>query len=645
MALSTRRVVQSCAVLVVVLALGHLLIGVVAPPRVETVLGSDEIGLRATGWWAVRLLLTVGAALCFVLGPGVALRARLPVESALRNPAYLWVPGFGLLVVVGSAAWGLADFVDPATVSAVLLLPVALWILWTLRVGRVEALLGRAELATCGLLLLLLLVGLGRATWSQDPEGALYAGQVSRTLDVGDRSDPRIQYHIVQLVAHGRSPESERADAYFAPYTFFDRGPIAGLAAAPIVLTSGADPPLSLPDQAWAPFDREGFAAYRIVQMLLGCTVLLSVLGLLVRFLSDRASVAGVALVAGTPFVVHEVYFTWPKLLAASFGLVAMVALLQRRPWLCGLLLGVGYLAHPGLLLAVPGILLTWAVLLWWGPGRVCDGSPRYPTDHPVGTFVRDVLKLSIGLGIVLIAWRIVTTGRTNADFVAYILESDGVRPVSFGTWVEGRLQLLGNLLVPLRLFLFDRDSRSVNSFFAPSRGVVQFSFSYFVSVPFGVGIAYFPVFVAGLYRFGRRSAALLVAAVGIPFFGFVVYWGSSVAGGLREGLHFVLLIALLAAFFGHSTGTGPAARSSAWAVVVRACISVRAVEVLFMLLVPTVLTTGLLGSGEFRLADLASLAAMVGGTAGLTVVTWRAFGALRGPDPAARLAGESAPR
>jgi hypothetical protein len=641
MALSTRRVVRTCVVLVPVLALVHLLVGAVRPPGAEPALGSDAIALWATARWGVRTLLTVAAALCLVLGPGVALRASLHPGNRLRNPAFLWLPGVVLLVIVGLASWWLAAFVDPATVSAVLLLPVALWILWTLWQRDVHLLLGRAELATCGVLLLMLLVGLGRATWSQDPDGALYGGQVSRTLEVGNRSDSRIQYHVVQLVAHGTDPDSERGASYFAPYTFYDRGPIAGLAAAPIVLASGADPPLTMPDQPWVPFDPQGFAAYRIVLMLLGCTVLLSVLGLLSRFLSERARVAGVALVALTPFVVHEVYFTWPKLFSASVGLVALVALFERRPLLCGLLLGLGYLAHPALLLVVPGVVVTWAVLLWCGPGRVCDGGARYPAPRPARVFARDVLWLSLGLAAVFIAWRVIVADRAATSFTAYLFESDGVRPVAFGTWVEGRLQSLGNTLVPLRLFLFDRDSRWVNSLFGRSPGIVQFSFSYFATLPFGVGLAYFPVFLIGLYRFGRRSPLLLLGAIVAPFLGFAVYWGASLTGMLREGLHFVVVVALLAAFLGHSTGRS--GRSSNWPTVVRICLSVRGLEVLFMLLVPTVLTTSLLGDDEFLLTDLVSLAAMIGGTIGLTVLTWRAFGALGGADPAARPAVETA--
>jgi hypothetical protein len=275
-------------------------------------------------------------------------------------------------------------------------------------------------------------------------------------------------------------------------------------------------------------------------------------------------------------------------------------------------------------------------VLLWRGAAGVCDGGDRYPAARPGAVFAHDMVRLVLGLAVVFVAWRLIVAGRDVGDFQNYLFQSDGERPVSFGTWLGGRLQSLGNLLVPLRLFVFDRDSHSVNSLFGRSSGIVQFSFSYFVTLPFAVGIAYFPVFVAGLYRTGRRSPALLVASVVAPFFGFVVYWGATVAGGLREGLHFVLLIALLAAFLGHSTAPGLRGVSARGAAIVRACVSARALEVLLMLLVPTAVTAGWTGNREFLLTDLASLAAMIGGTAGLTLLTWRAFGGPAGaPEPA----------
>jgi hypothetical protein len=623
-------VVRACLVAVPVLALGHLLVGAVLPPGAEPALGSNALAWWATARWGVRTLLAIGAALCFVLGPGIALRTYLPPASRWRNPAYLWVPGFGLLVIVGLIVWGLAAFVDPAAISAVLLLPVALGILWRLWSSPVDGVLAGHEAVVLLVLGLVLLIGLGRATWSQVPEGTLYGGEISRTFEADARSDPRISYNTVILVAHGENPLGERGATLYRPYTFFDRGPVAGLAAAPVVLTAGADPPRELAElaQPWMPFDPQGYAAYRIVLMLLGCTVLLGVFGLLTRFLSERAAVAGVLLVALTPFVIHEVYFTWPKLIAASLGLVALVALLERRPLVSGLLFGLGSLAHPGVLLAVPGVLLTWVVLVWRGAGRVCDGDRRYPVANGrrPAVLVHDGVWLALGLAVVVVAWRVITAGRDVGEFENYLFQADGIRPVAFVTWLGDRLRLLGNTLVPLRMFLFDRDSRWVNSFYGRSPGIVQFSFSYFATLPFAVGLVYFPAFLVGLYQFGRRSAALFLAAIVVPLLGFTLYWGASPTGMLREGLQFLVVIALLAAFLGHSFGPGLTAAPHRWDAVVRACVSVRGVEVLFMLLVPTIVTTDWRGPDEFLLTDLVALTAMIGGTIALAVLTWRVF-------------------
>ena len=76
---------------------------------------------------------------------------------------------------------------------------------------------------------------IGRALWSLGPEGELFAGTISRTLQVGDRSDSRIPFLIPQLIAHHHGPYSQIATEYFAPYNFSSRGPLPGLASAPIV--------------------------------------------------------------------------------------------------------------------------------------------------------------------------------------------------------------------------------------------------------------------------------------------------------------------------------------------------------------------------------------------------------------------------
>lgn len=112
------------------------------------------------------------------------------------------------------------------------------------------------------------------------PPGELYGGAMSRTLEVGQRSDSRISFHVVQLVAHGSSPYSDVGRSYFHPWSFSDRGPLAGLVAAPLVLISGASVPQTMPDQPWSPFDREGFAAYRLAMSALAVTCLTALFAL-----------------------------------------------------------------------------------------------------------------------------------------------------------------------------------------------------------------------------------------------------------------------------------------------------------------------------------------------------------------------------
>ena len=53
-----------------------------------------------------------------------------------------------------------------------------------------------------------------------------------------------------------------------------------GLAATPIVLISGAVVPLGVPPDSWEPFDRQGFAAYRIAMETMATLALLAVFSL-----------------------------------------------------------------------------------------------------------------------------------------------------------------------------------------------------------------------------------------------------------------------------------------------------------------------------------------------------------------------------
>jgi hypothetical protein len=58
--------------------------------------------------------------------------------------------------------------------------------------------------------------------------------------------------------------------------------------------------------------------------------------------------------------------------------------------------------------------------------------------------------------------------------------------------------------------------------------------------------------------------------------------------------------------------------------LIVRVCATARVVEILFLVLVPTIATTGLFGPGIFHVTDAFSLTLMIGGALGLGWITWR---------------------
>ena len=107
-----------------------------------------------------------------------------------------------------------------------------------------------AKAPRCALFVLVFAVGLGVSTWSYGPEGELYGGTISRTLEVGPRSDSRISYNVIALLAHGDSPYGTQGTFYYASYNFHARGPIAGLGAGAVVMAGGASPARGLPGRA-----------------------------------------------------------------------------------------------------------------------------------------------------------------------------------------------------------------------------------------------------------------------------------------------------------------------------------------------------------------------------------------------------------
>lgn len=576
-------------------------LGLLAPPpaaHLQDALGEQLLDL-------VRVTCAAALVIVLLLGPGIVWRGH---HGRKRVPlGFLFLPGLGLLAATGGLAWALAGAVAPSTASLVVVTPVLALVLFGLLRAAPGELLDPAE---CQALLVtgcIFGLTIARALWSLGPVGELYSGSVSRTLEVGDRSDSRVPFVIVQLVAHGTGPYSPLGASYFAPYDFSSRGPLAGISSAPVVLSAGGSPPVTLPDQRWSPFDKQGFMAYRIAMMALASTAFLSLWTLVRRIGGTQAARFALLLAATTPFLVHETWFTWPKLLAASFVLLSGFCVITRRPLLAGLLLGLGYLSHPIALLSLPAL---GGLALW----PLVEAQLRRPQ-------VKRALLLALGAALFVLVWRLVNGSHyTQNGFADYLKFAGPNMHPSPWHWLSYRLESLGNTLIPLQLFVFSADNFSINVVGGVSPGVIHFAFQYWTTLPFGLAIVFFPLLLASLWRALRIWPWPVFAAVIAPFLAFSIYWGASVTGMMREGLQAwaMTLVAVIALEQSHNGFHWLSTRS------VRVILMLRAVEVLVMAMMSTLATRHQLIDTDFALTDSLALIAMVAFAGRLALWIWR---------------------
>lgn len=579
-------------------ALGCLL-GVLAAPTegLHAGKGAELVDL-------LRVLTTVALTVTLLFGPGLLWRAA----DRERSPAlgFLSLPGLALMIVTGIGAWALGGAIDPKTACFAVFAPVLGLMLGCLIATGDQDLLEPDEHWALLIVGCALGFAVGRVLWSGGPTGELYAGGISRTFEVGGRSDSRISYIIPQLVATHNSPYSSLATAFYTPNNFSTRGPLAGLASSPIVLMSGARPPAALPEYPWQPFDPMGFQAYRLAMMTFACTAFLSLWELVRRLGGERAARLGLLIAVTTPFLVHEVWFTWPKLFDASFVLLAGLCIVERKPFRSGLLLGIGYLVHPSALVMVSGLAL---LALW--PLR---GANWKRPD------LKALLLLAVGLGISLLGWRLLNGSHyAQNGFTEYLAQAGGEAHPALGHWLAYRADSIANTLVPMMLPLFSAHSYWINSIYAPSPFIIHFYFQYWDGVPFGMAIVFFPWLVMSLWRAFRRWPWPFLAAVVAPFLAFTVYWGASQTGMLREGLQPWALILVVVVTVQQRYAGFPWLRSR----LVRTILSLRTVEMLGMALVPALATQGVVVSADWGLTDVVALATMFGFAAVLAWQVW----------------------
>ncbi len=502
-------------------------------------------GWISATYQGVQLIATLALALLLVWAPGLVLATR--IAAPLRLPVLL---GTGPLLL--AAAGGLLWLLSPR-------IPVG--VLGTLLVVLAWAALGRPFPRACTALLatdrplrlalavsaLIALAALAKSSYSVGPPGELYRGAVSRNLALSDRIDSRFNYYTVQAAFHGFGPASPKTEAFFYPWTFFSRGPLAGLAAIPVVAATQGTPRDVLPEHRWSPFDRTGFAAYRITLIVLASAIIVAVALGLAPILGATGALLAAGLVALSPFGVHEVMFTWPKWTATAWAVTAFALAHQRRPALAGLALGIGFLFHPLTLLWAPWIGL-------WAGFRAWHTSSR----RRVAALVLAGAACTGGTLVLVGPWMLLgefmphlptTPFAGQSGFLKYWTLADW-QPATWETWWRTRWQNFANTFLPLHLVL-DPVSFShlkLGSAYEESTRFTKAAQLWWNTLPFGLGLGLWLASSIAAARALRHTPLAATLFLLLPALFLVAYWGMDPLGLLRECGHpfFVTVIAFL---------------------------------------------------------------------------------------------------
>jgi len=550
------------------------------------------------------VILCAACSLTCLLGPGIVLRSYLP---RLNSAVWLPLPGLVASALLGLFAWLGPDRYSPHKISRWGLALVVLLVGYSLLRRPLTTLLSRAELKILAFILLLIGIAVAKSSYSIGPSGELYKGSISRTLEVGGNSDSRISYHVVQLVGLRQDAYGPLAETLFGVFSFSHRGPIAALAASPIVLSSRPNLPSSLPDTRWTLFDPQGFASYRIAMIVIAASSLFIVFGLAKLFLEDDWAILAFLCIAAAPFTIHELFFTWPKLLAASCVLLGVYNVLLRRFFWGGFAVGFGYLCHPSTLLFFPAVL---AITFIGVDSKAA--SPRAKLLRH-SSFA---LLTCAGLAVWLLFWWWLNRSHFHQDsFLAYFKYS-GRYPFTPFNWILSRLSSVAMTLVPFYSFIFHRLDVEALPPDHLSQPWVQFAHQYWATLPCAVGLLfYLPLLRLAVIGFSQAKAWMWLVIVQ-SFVFFVCYFGFPNTGLLREGLHTWFLGLML---FAVVMWRRHLAHSRAFWNFAAIALAFRGLEVLFVLVPFNSWSRGYALQPPYALSDFCSLVVLFAGAAALS--------------------------
>ncbi|HUG09651.1 MAG TPA: hypothetical protein VMM36_01495 [Opitutaceae bacterium] len=484
------------------------------------------------GFFFVHVVAIAG----FLFLPGLALRTWKRFGGI--SIGVLPVPGMAMMAAGGALIWlggapvhgfGATFFVLNAVLAAVVL---------ARRAPAFGSEEGHASRLYALLVAMLIL-------WSIVPltvELEFFPGTNARGRMVASPPDCTIPFFTAAYFLKGDRTLDQ--DQYFGKeWSATSRGPLVGWMIASGYKTFGntqGDPPV-VAQWTW-PADREGYFVARLTGIFTNCLVVLAAPAALAAFAGGRRRAIwfGIGWIALSPAVMINGAFLWPKLLATFFGMLAVAEIGgRRRAWATGAWLSLAYLSHPvGVLVAAPVCL--WLGALGWQGGVGLRGR------------VEGFLKASIPTGLCMIAWAApwlvfkAIDGKPDVFFRYPFGDGRGFEyAASFVSWFTCRWDNIIYSLVPGTLWhsqllvMWTGNNISTAGHWAMNCAK---------TIPFGVGLAMFPIVVWQLFRPMDpllRSFCKWVLGAGILFM--VLIWGFNRDGLGRACLEPMVVLTMVA--------------------------------------------------------------------------------------------------
>jgi hypothetical protein len=214
----------------------------------------------------------------------------------------------------------------------------------------------------------------------------------------------------------------------------------------------------------------------------------------------------------------------------------------QRRPLASGLMLALAYLFHPMALLWAPWIGL-------WAMGRAGSAwSARLAAGARFAIAV--VLVAGPWMATTRLPVNLPTTSAAGQSlFLRYFVLADW-QPATLETWCYTRWLNFSNTFLPFWLYLKNAALSDINSAYQPAGPLVKFAFSWWNTLPLGMGLAAWAVAMIAIFRAARRFPGAVFVLLVAPAVLLIAYWGVSPTGLMRECGHPLLAAVIGVAIF-----------------------------------------------------------------------------------------------